>query len=157
MQSKGSADLKPTERALLTAFAQSTRPLSTTQAAIIAGYSPKSGGVFGAMAALRKAGFVDGDGATSITDEGIAALGHFDPLPVGPALAEHWYGQLNPTEAAILRIVVAAHPNGVSSAEAAEQAGYSPKSGGVFGACAKLRKLELVHGSPEMVADERLV
>jgi hypothetical protein len=154
---EGVADLGPTARALLTAFAQSDRPLTTTQAAIIAGYSPKSGGVFGAMAALRKADFVEGDGASSITTAGLRALGPFDPLPTGPALAEHWYGQLNPTEAAILRIVVDAHPNGVSSSEAAEQAGYSPKSGGVFGACAKLRKLDLVHGSPEMVADERLV
>lgn len=155
----GDSSLGKCERAIMIAFAQSDRPLSMVQAAIIAGYRPSSGGVSAALAALRAAGYVEGSGPSiSTTAAGLKALGSFDPLPTGSALAEHWYGMLGKAEAEILRVIVKAHPRSVPIAKAAELCGYRPTSGGVSAAMAKLRKLDLVSGGGDgLVADERLV
>ena len=142
-----SGRLPKVEKKVLTALAQHG-PLSLTQAAMIAGYSAKSGGMRNAAGALRTKGYVDGGNAQmTITTEGEAVLGAWDPLPVGAGLAEHWYRQLGKAEREILRQVVRAYPREVSLSEAAAQAGYSVSSGGVRNAAGKLRTLMLVEGT----------
>lgn len=59
--------------------------------ALLSGYS-YSGGFRNTLSSLRTAGYLVGgnEEVMSITDEGVAALGQFDPLPTGRALAEYW-------------------------------------------------------------------
>lgn len=146
-------------RMLLTALVQQGRPLTLVQAAIIAGYSSNSGGVRNAAGELRAAGFAEGSNAAlQATSSGVDALGSYDRLPTGYALAEYWYGQLGKAEREILRVVVEAYPKAVPLANAARKCGYSETSGGVRNAAGKLRTLELVQGGNDgMIADERLV
>jgi hypothetical protein len=150
--------LPKAERTILTALAQHGA-LSLTQAAIIAGYSSKSGGMRNAAGALRSLGYATGgNDQLEITPEGCAALGPYDPLPTGAALAEHWYGQLPKAEREILGLVVEAYPRALALKDAAERCGYSASSGGVRNAAGKLRTLDLVIGGNDgMVANERLV
>jgi predicted transcriptional regulator len=80
------------------------------------------------------------------------------PLPIGAALAEHWYRQLDKAEREILRELVDVYPNTLPLTVAAERAGYAPSSGGVRNAAGKLRTLMLVEGgNAGMRAAERLV
>jgi hypothetical protein len=150
--------LQKAERSILIALAQHG-PLSLTQAAMIGGYSSKSGGMRNAAAALRTKGYVEGGNERmQITPDGNAALGDWDPLPVGAELAEHWYGQLGKAEREILRVVVEAYPDEVPLPQAAEAVGYAASSGGVRNAAAKLRTLMLVEGgNGGMRAAARLV
>ena len=134
------------ERTVLIALAQHG-PLSLTQAAMIGGYSSKSGGMRNAAAQLRTMGYVTGGNEQMTpTDAGLDALGQWEPLPVGRALAEHWYRQLGKAERELLRIVVASYPDALPLSEAAHAVGYAASSGGVRNAAAKLRTLMLVEG-----------
>jgi hypothetical protein len=134
------------ERTILIALAQHG-PLSLTQAAMIGGYSSKSGGMRNAAAQLRTMGYVTGGNDQMMaSDAGLEALGHWEPLPEGAELAEHWYRQLGKAEREILRVVVDAYPEEVPLAQAAEANNYAASSGGVRNAAAKLRTLMLVEG-----------
>lgn len=144
LPTNGAIELPKTARAVLSVLAQfETR--SQRQVAILSGYSPTSGGFFGALAFLRKEGMIEGPkGTLSITDLGRAAVGPIDPLPAGRDLLNYWLGKLSKTEAAVLRYLV---ENGATHQdEVAAGSGYSPTSGGFFGALAKLRSLELIEG-----------
>ena len=142
---------------LLKALAQHG-DLSLKQAAIIAGYSAKSGSVRNAAGELRGHGYVAGSNAKmSIQPAGSEVVSGFEPLPTGPELAAVWYGQLNQCASAILKVVVEAYPNAVPLDVAAHSAGYSETSGSVRNAAGRLRTLELVVGSNAgMTAHERL-
>lgn len=145
--SEGEVPLSPTARAVLTALAQYPAGRSQQQAAILSGYSPTSGGFYGALALLRRAGYIEGGKALLVaTQAGLDALGSWDPLPTGRELVEHWYGRLNPTESAVLRVLLEAWPDSLPQEEVASRANYSATSGGFYGALAKLRKLELISG-----------
>ncbi|MGW8286203.1 MAG: ATP-binding protein [Candidatus Deferrimicrobiaceae bacterium] len=156
--SAGPAMLPRAEQMILTALAQHGR-LSLVQAALIAGYSAKSSGVRNAASALRTKGYVEGtNAAMATTNAGLDALGTWEPLPTGRALAEHWYGQIGKAEREILRHLVEAYPNEVSLADAAEAVGYSSSSSGVRNAASRLRTLMLIEGpNAAMRASGRLV
>jgi hypothetical protein len=132
---------------------------SQKQVATLTGYSPKSGGFFGALSNLRKLDAIEGSAALlRITEDGRQIVGDdYDPLPTGPALQEHWYAKLSKSEATILRALVEAYPTALSQDELGERTGYSTTSGGFFGALAKLRTLELISGGkPALRASEDL-
>jgi len=150
--------MKKAERKILTALAQHGT-LSLTQAAMIAGYRPTSGGVRNAASALRTIGYVEGSNASlDVTESGLGALGPVEELPTGAALADRWYGQLKKAEREILKAVIDAYPGTVSLAEAAEIVGYRPTSGGVRNAASKLRTLALIlGGNTAMRAAQRLI
>lgn len=145
-------------RGILTALYQHG-DLSLTQAAIIAGYAPDSGGVRNAAGELRAAGLVVGNNAElGATDLGCELVRDVPKLPTGKKLAEYWYQKLERAERLILGEVVAAFPAKLSLKDAAKRAGYEPSSGGVRNAAGKLRTLMLVHGgNAGMTADKRLV
>lgn len=143
--------LRPTERAILGVLAQWPEGRSQRQVATLTGYSPTSGGFFGALATLRKLGAIEG-GATHlrITDDGRQILGDdYEPLPTGEQLREHWYAKLSKSEATILRALVDAWPDSLPQDELGAVTGYSTTSGGFFGALAKLRTLELISGGKQ--------
>ncbi|MEA2677188.1 MAG: hypothetical protein QOJ81_1329 [Chloroflexota bacterium] len=145
--SSGEVSLKPAERAVLNALAQYPAGRSKVQAALLSGYSSTSGGFFGALAALRRYGYIEGTSEQlRITDVGRDALGSWDPLPTGRDLLDYWKAKLKPAEAGVLHVLVSAWPDTMAKTDVAAQAGYSATSGGFFGALAKLRKLDLIEG-----------
>lgn len=156
----GDGSLGKCARALLGALIQHG-DLSLHQAAIIARYSPSSGGVRNAAGELRSLGLVDGaNDALTVTAQGRAhpATRGLEPLPVGPALAAFWLSQLGKCEASLLQQVLESYPRPVSLAEAAVASGYEPSSGGVRNGAGRLRTLMLINGTNSaMTANERLV
>ncbi len=67
------------------------------------------GGFNNALSALRSRGRIAGTKESlHITDDGLAVLGTWAPLPTGHALVEHWLGTLAKAERAILQTLVAA-------------------------------------------------
>lgn len=156
---KRPGELSKCARSLLTALAQHG-DLSLYQAAVIAGYAPKSGGVAAAASELRQGDYATGANAQlSITAKGRTETADDPKLPRGRKLAEYWIStKLDRCEGILLSEVLAAYPNKLSLKEAATRAGYAPASGGVAAAAGKLRMLTLVHGpNAGMVADRRLV
>lgn len=155
---QGSSERLPGgERKLLTALAQYPEGRSKVQVAILTGYA-HSGGAFGNyLGALRSKGYVAGSqDHLRITEEGVAALGAFDPLPAGAALLEHWRRQLGKAERAALDVLVAAYPHALTKEVVAEQAGYEAGGGGFGNALSRLRTLELIHGRSELRASDTL-
>lgn len=76
---RGDVDLPKAQRAILTALAQHGRR-STTQVALLTGYSSKSGGYRNALSALRSAGLIEGRGDLTATAAGLQAR----PLRAAP-------------------------------------------------------------------------
>lgn len=149
--------LPKAQRAILAALAQHGGR-TTTQVALLTGYSHKSGGYRNALSSLRSAGYIEGRGDLTITDAGIQALGPFDPLPTGPALRDWWkQHHLGKAERAVLDVLTDAWPNPVSVDEIAQATGYSPTSGGFRNALSRLRSLELAAGRGELVISDQLM
>lgn len=141
----GEQKLSRAERAILTVLAQHGRR-TTTQVALLTGYSHKSGGYRNALSSLRSAGYIAGRGEVDATAEGVDVLDSWAPLPTGPALVEWWYGQLGKAERLILATVIEAWPKELSTEEIAARTGYSATSGGFRNALSRLRSLELAAG-----------
>lgn len=144
----GNGSLSKCERSLLAVLAKFPAGRDRKQLAILSGYSAGSGGVSGALASLRANGSIDGvgTGMLRITDRGLKLLGDFEPLPQGEALRAYWLDKLTKAESALLAVLIDLYPNGISRDALAAECGYSPGSGGVSGALASLRTLELIEG-----------
>ena len=155
--SNGAAVVLPkAQRAILTVLAQFPER-TQVQLAMLTGYSSKGGGFRNSLGALRTAGLIEKGDPIRATDAGIAALGgDWSALPAGQALLDHWVAQLPKAEGLILREVVAAYPNPIHKAEVAQATDYSPTGGGFRNALGKLRTLQLISGSDELIADETL-
>lgn len=141
----GDTGLGRCERAILTVLAQHGRR-TTTQVALLSGYSHKSGGFRNSLSLLRTAGRIEGRGEVAATAAGLAALGDYESLPSGPALVEWWYNQLGKAERSILAVLVDVWPDECAVADIAEATGYSASSGGFRNALSRLRSLELASG-----------
>ena len=160
-QAETNGSLPKAQRLLLTALAQNDpRRLSMKQAAVMAGYSPKSSSVFNSLGALRSKGYIDGGNSSmAITQDGKMALGPVQALATGSQLAEVWYGRLGKAERAMLRVLVERYPERIDKNDLASFAGYSSTSSSVFNALGKLRSLCLIEGgnTSGMVASETLI
>jgi len=131
---------------------------TTTQVALLTGYSHKSGGFRNSLSSLRSAEPIEGRGDIDITPEGLRALGHYDPLPTGPALVEWWKReQLGKAESAILDVLVEHWPATVAVDFIAEATGYSATSGGFRNSLSRLRSLQLAAGRGELAVDDTLM
>jgi hypothetical protein len=152
--------LPKAERAILTVLAQHQDGCEAGRLALLAGYR-WSGGFRNSLSALRTAGFMTGEnsGSMMITDQGIAALGDYDPLPTGHALIDYWlrHPSLGKCERAILEVLIEAHPKGLRADELAARTGYE-WSGGFRNALSALRTVGLLVGknSAEMRAIDTL-
>jgi len=152
---QGNGELGKCERAILTALAQYPQGRSSTQVAILSGYSNSSGGFNNSLSKLRTSEYVTRGQPMQITDAGLKALGEWEPLPTGRELAEHWMGQLGLCERKILEALIEAHPNGLDSGQVAELTGYSSSSGGFNNSLSRLRTLELItRGQPMRASEE---
>lgn len=133
------------ERNVLRAVAQ----LGTSnriQIAILAQYSPTSGGYAGTMAKLLRKNLITGNGeGISITQEGLAALGPWEPLPTDMgSLLKTWREKLGEGPGKIISFLCENYPNAYPRDDIARSCNYSPTSGGFAGSMATLSKMDLI-------------
>ncbi len=141
------------ERKILTVLAQYPAGRTRSQVAVLTGYAGTGGSFKNALSSLNTKGWRAGDmGSLRITELGLAALGEWQPLPTGAALAEYWYSQLAKAERCVLQVLVAAYPRALSRGEIAQRAGYEATGGSFKNALSRLRTLELITGSAELKA-----
>jgi hypothetical protein len=134
-------------RRILVALAQ--RPgLTNRQIGIRAALSSKSGTFSTYLSKARSNGWIrDESDRRFITDEGLAALGPYEPLPSGQDLLNHWLSDLGSSGAGrILRALADNYPHGMSNEEIGEAAEISHASGTFSTYMSKLRSLELIQG-----------
>jgi hypothetical protein len=144
-------------RRMLIALAQRPRGLTNGQLGVRAGVSSKSGTFSTYLSRARAHGWIGDDGPLRrITDAGLEALGDFDPLPEGRALADHWTSELGGGAARMLRVLVEAYPEALSKVELGRRAAISPSSGTFSTYLSRLRSLELVEGRGEVRASQEL-
>lgn len=147
------AEMSKAERVVLTALAQYPNGRTKVQLGVLTGYSPTSGGFNSTLASLRAKGWIDG---LRITQQGIDALGDFEPLPTGFALRCYWLARLTGCSRALLEHLSAVHPGSMSKESLAKATGYSGTSGGFNSALAELRTLELITKGREIKASDVL-
>lgn len=141
--SEGDVRLGTPERKILTALAQHGES-KKTRLALLTSYSHGGGAFNNPLGRLRSAGLIEKGWPAKITQAGLDALGPFDPLPSGPALVEHWIGQLGSPEQKILRPLVDVFPDGLDKESLASAAGYEPGGGAFNNPLGRLRTLGLV-------------
>lgn len=139
----GDTRLGSPERKILTALAQHGE-CQKSRLALLTGYSHGGGAFNNPLGRLRSQGMIEKGWPAQITAAGLFALGAFDPLPSGPALVEHWIGQLGSPEQKILRPLVNVYPDGLDKESLAASAGYEPGGGAFNNPLGRLRTLGLV-------------
>lgn len=148
--------LPKAERLILTALAQYPAGRTKKQVALLSGYSGNSGSFNNSLGALRSKNYIMGSYQVcmQITPDGLRALGHFEPLPTGAALLNHWCQQVGKAERAILRALASAYPDSMSKADLGKYTEYSPDSGSFNNSLGRLRTLELIErGEPKLSAE----
>jgi uncharacterized protein len=143
-------------RRMLIALAQRPQGLTNQQLGVRAGVSSRSGTFSTYLGRARSQGWIDGRGTVRITDAGLAALGHYDPLPEGAELAAYWIAELGGGAARMLRALVDAYPNALTNEQLGQAAQISHVSGTFSTYLGRLRALELVTGRGELRASEEL-
>lgn len=139
----GDTKLGSPERKILIALAQHGES-DKHRLAILTGYSHNGGAFNNPLGKLRTAGYVEKGWPTRITDDGMKALGDFDPLPSGQALIDYWLGSLGTPQQKILVPLIEAYPGGMDKESLAAAAGYEPGGGAFNNPLGNLRTLGLV-------------
>ncbi len=148
--------LSTCQRKILTVLAQYPQGKTKRQVAVIAGYAHGGGSFNNSVCNLRANSLITGSDDLQITEEGMAALGDFTPLPVGQELAEYWFGQLDKCKSQILKYLMDVHPRAATKEEIAEAIGYEAGGGSFNNSICRLRSLELAEGSKEIKASDNL-
>lgn len=143
----GNASMSKAGRRILTALAQfGTCP--DTKVAALTTLSAGAGHFSNTLSELRGHAWIAGErAALSITDEGIAALGSYDPLPTGPELQRYWMQKLSSAGARILGVLIEAYPSPLSDEQIGERTGLSAKAGHFSNSLSELRTRDLISGS----------
>lgn len=149
------AKLPAAQRKVLTVLAQHGSS-SKHKVALLAGYAHSGGGFNNALSALRTAGYLNRGEPMEATQDGLDALGTWEPLPSGPELVQHWLASLSKAERLILETLVSHWPNPLSKDELGRLTGYEPAGGGFNNALSKLRTLGLINRGSEIMVDETL-
>lgn len=134
-------------RSMLVALAQAEKPLADYQLSARAGMA-LSGTFDKYLGMQRTEGWVVGDrNALSITDEGILALGAYEPLPSGSDLQQYWLNKLGGGKKRdMLAVLIEAYPQTLSDSDVADRAGMA-LSGTFDKYLGQLRSLMLVEGT----------
>lgn len=130
---------KPMPRAILTALAQHREGLTKGQILVHTGYR-SSGPVSACFAELARNGWMVPDrGGVAITEQGLQALGAYEPLPTGADLRQHLLngGKCSTMEKAMLKVLFEAYPESIAKGAILEATGYA-SSGPVSAAFARL-------------------
>jgi hypothetical protein len=144
------------DRAILAALAQYPQGRTANQMAILAGYAVNSGGFNNSLSKLRSSGFINRGQPIQITEEGLKALGPYEPLPTGEELRRQWLGKLGRCEQMILQAVCGVYPEGMTSEALGAATGYAASSGGFNNALSRLRTLELIERGQPIKASANL-
>lgn len=146
------------KRRVMIALAQNPNGLTKRKLGILSNIRPAASTWRGIMAQLRRDQLIEDDGETfRLTESGTAALGEYTPLPTGEALIDYWRGQLGGgSRLAIFNAIVESYPDAISAQRISEITGIDIGGSTWRGHMAKLRGLELVSGSAELVANEDL-
>lgn len=141
-------DISGGARRMLIALAQRPQGMNAKQIGVRAGLSSSSGTFGTYLGKLRSMNYIEGEREhIRITEEGLAALGNYDPLPTGRGLLEYWLRDLGQSGAArMLQILAGRAPEAMSAEELGEQAQMSSASGTFGTYLGKLRTLELIEG-----------
>jgi len=118
-------DLPAGERAVLTVIAQHPDGCTREQLSVIAGYKRSTRNLY--LQRLASRGFISRDDTVDLimaTDEGIAALGDFEPLPTGVALRDYWLDRLPEGERKLLTIICDFYPAMIGRDKLGDEAGY---------------------------------
>jgi hypothetical protein len=134
-------------RRILVALAQRPQGLTSSQLGIRASISSTSGTFDTYMSRARKAGWIVGSGNAQITEAGLAALGHYNALPEGAELREHWMRSVKGAGARrLLQVLADAYPNPMTSEQLGQAAGIAHTSGTFDTYMSRLRTLQLIEG-----------
>lgn len=146
-------------RRMLVALAQHPEGLERNALGLLAQISAKGGTFATYLGRLRSAGYVRDEGRRLVaTDEGVAALGDFEPLPTGRALAEYWLiwagsgGQRR-----VLEVLLQAGRDGLTRSEVAEQANLASNAGTFATYLGRLRTANLIVGREHLRVSETLL
>ena len=139
-------------RSILIALAQNPDGLSAKQIGIRVGKSFKGGyfrNTLGALRTMRHA--AGGNDRVTITEDGLQALGSFEPLPTGPELRQYWLRELGGLHAEILRVVSDNYPGSVSANDVGDVLGKEAGGGYFRNVLGRLRSLELITGKNDAI------
>lgn len=125
--------------------------------ALLAGLSAKGGTWSTYLSALRSAGYIEGTGEFEATPAGIAALGHYEPLPSGEALIDYWRRRIGGGgRLAIFNALVEAYPSSIEQDALAAAVNLSPAGGTWSTYLSSLRTMELITGKRDLQAAAEL-
>lgn len=111
------------ERRCLTAIAQNANSIMRQHLTVITGYKRSTRDAY--IQRLREKEFVgEQAGRLHLTDDGLKALGPFDPLPTGEALQQHVLSTLPEGERAVLSFIIGSYPQAVDRDAISEATGY---------------------------------
>lgn len=146
------------ERKILTALAQYPEGRTKRQVAVLTGYAVNGGAFNNYLSSLRTKGYIERSDLLRITDDGLIALGDFEPLPIGEALRDYWRSQVGKAEREILDVLVEFYPDSLTKQEIAARtpSQYESSGGGFNNAVSHLRTLELIQGRGELKASDEL-
>lgn len=144
----GGPPLSVPQRKILTILAQRSDGCTMDKIALLGGYRI-GGGFRNLFSQLRAVGYIEGEnsGTMTITDNGRAALGDFEPLPVGAALGRYWLNSsaFGMPEKKILGLLLE-HRDGLTMEEVASALDYAI-GGGFRNLFSKLRTAGVIIGS----------
>lgn len=142
------------EEKILAALIQYSNGLERRQLTVLTGYKRSTRDAY--IQRLGEKGFVRISGKVVFaTDEGIAALPDYEPLPTGAALQDYWRGRLPEGERAILEQLIAAYPQSLDRESLTEATGYKRSTRDAY--IQRLASKELVQpGRGEVTANENL-
>ena len=122
-------------------------PVTRVRMGAIAGYSYRSGHFSNTLGQLRRIGYIKDQGDEFVvTDEGLAAAGDFEQVPMDPeSLLRYWQGKLESAAGKMLQVIY--DEPGLSRQEIGERSGYSASSGHFSNMLGRLRKNGLVKES----------
>jgi hypothetical protein len=145
-------------RRIMIALAQNPEGITGRKLAILADVAQGGSTWRGALAGLRKAAHVDDNGEFfKLTEEGLQALGAYEPLPTGAALREYWQRKIGSgTRGRIFAAILTGGGRPVPAHQVAAEADVELGGSTWRGHMAYLRGLELVTGSDELRASEDL-
>jgi uncharacterized protein len=119
--------LSAAQRKILTALAQTPTGIPNAQRlAALSGYTV-NGHFKNMVGQLRTAGHVTPAGTLpiQITEDGLKALGPFDPLPTGEELRQYWLRRVGTSKARLLEALFKRYPEPLTTPELAEHANYT--------------------------------
>jgi hypothetical protein len=151
---KPSGDLPIGEQKILAALIQYPNGLERNQLTTLTGYKRSTRDAY--IQRLGEKGLVRVAGKVFATDEGIAALPDYEPLPTGEALQSFWRGKLPAGEWAILESLISEYPSAVDREALTETTGFKRSTRDAYLQRLASKELVITAGRGEVKASDNL-